>query len=71
MNTYPLLWSEHEAEKGSCQVATSVQKFLETKKAEGKEYINLFADQCGGQNKNRMMFIMLWNAPRALKFKKH
>ena len=50
MNTYSFLWSEHEAEKGSCELATSVQKFLETKK-----YINLFADGCGGQNQNRMM----------------
>ena len=52
MNTYSFLWSEHENEKGSCEVATSVQKFLETKKAEGKEYINLFADPCGARNQN-------------------
>ena len=63
------MWSECEAEKGSCEVGT-VQKNLETKKAEGKEYINLFADRCEGQNQNCMMIIVLSNALSALKLKK-
>ena len=45
-------------------------KFLEIKRAEGKQRINLFSDRCGGQNQNRMVFIMLSNAVTDLKLKK-
>ena len=68
MNTYSFLRNENEAEKASCEVATSVLKFLEIKRAEGKQCINLFSDRCGGQNQNRMMFIMLSNAVNELTF---
>ena len=67
MNTYSFMWNENEAEKASCEVATSMQKFLEIKRAEGKQCINLFSDRCGGQNQNRMVFIMLSNAVTDLK----
>ena len=71
MNTYSFLWNENEAEKASCEVATSVLKFLEIKRAKGKQCINLLSDRCDwSQNQNRMVFIMLSNAITDLKLKK-
>ena len=69
MKTYAFLWNEHEAEKGSCEVATCIYKFLEAKSREGKKIIYLFSDRCGGQNQNRMVFLMLSHALNKLNFK--
>ena len=62
MNTYCYLWNEHECAKGSCEIATGLRKFIEIKHAEGAKKIFFFSDRCGGQNQNRMVFLMLSEA---------
>lgn len=59
MNTACYLWSEHECEKASCEVATAVLQFLTNKSSDGTKVFYLFADRCGGQNQNRNVLIML------------
>ena len=58
MRTYAFLWNEYEAKKGSCEIATSVMKFLQvvSKKSDA---IFLFCDKCDRQNCNRMVLLML------------
>ena len=70
MKTYSFLWNEHEGKKGACEIATSLNKFLQTKAAEGAKAVYLFCDCCGGQNRNRFILIMLSNALKTLGFEK-
>ena len=67
MNTYAFLWNEHEAKKGSCEIATGLVKFLAHKAREGKKEFQLYSDKCGGQNLNRMIFIALAHAVKIYK----
>lgn len=62
MNTTCYFWSEFECQKGSCEIATSIQKFINNKVSDGFDEFCFFCDRCGGQNNNRMMFIMLSSA---------
>ena len=62
MATFSYLWNEHECEKGSCEVATGVRRFIQAKSECGIKCFNFFSDRCGGQNANRMMFIMISDA---------
>ena len=68
MKTYCNLWHEAEGNKGACEIGTAVLKFLKEKKKEGVERVYLFSDACGGQNRNRFIFIMLSYAMRLLNF---
>ena len=68
MKTYCNLWHEGEGNKGSCEIGTAVLKFLAEKKKEGNERVYFFSDACGGQNRNRFIFIMLSYAMRVYNF---
>ena len=68
MTTYCYLWHESEGNKGACEIGTGVFRFLKEKKREGSERIYLFSDACGGQGRNRFVFIMLSYAMRLFGF---
>lgn len=57
METHCFLWHEGEAEKGSCEIGTSLQKYVKAKAERGCNIIHFFSDRCGGQNNNRMVII--------------
>ena len=59
MTTSCYFWSESECNKGSCEVATALKNYLIKKHKEGIKRFHLFSDRCGGQNNNRMIFVML------------
>lgn len=59
MSTYCYFWSENECQKGSCEVASSLERFLSKKNEVGVNEFHFFSDRCGGQNNNRMIFVML------------
>ncbi len=69
MCTYAYLWTEDQGAKGSCEVSTCIELFLKEKRKNGVEEVNLFSDRCGGQNQNRMVFIMLSSILNEMKFK--
>ena len=57
MKTYSFLWNENNGEKANCEAATAQRMFLQAKKSEGVEHVNLFCNRCGGQNQNRAIFM--------------
>ena len=59
MSTWCYFWSESECQKGSCEVATSLEKFISARNEIGIKKFHFFSDRCGGQNNNRMVFVML------------
>ena len=59
MNTASFFWNESDCQKGSCEIATSLEKFIKKRSEEGIKEFYLFCDRCGGQNNNRMIFVML------------
>jgi len=62
MSTWCYFWSESECQKGSCEVATSLEKFVSARKENRIDKFHFFSDRCGGQNNNRMVFVMLNDA---------
>lgn len=60
------MWGEDEAKRGSAEVASSVFDYIKKKVAEEKNEFIFYSDNCGGQNKNRFVFMMFMVA--ALKF---
>ena len=59
MSTWCYFWSESECQKGSCEIATALEKYITERKENGVSKFHLFSDRCGGQNNNRMIFVML------------
>ena len=59
MSTWCYFWSEHECERGACEISTGLFKYLVTRRNAGITDFHLFSDRCGGQNNNRMLFVML------------
>ena len=62
METSCFLWTEVEAKKGACEVATSYKRYIKAKANEGVKKIHGFCDRCGGQNNNRMIILMISEA---------
>ena len=59
MSTSCYFWSESECNKGSCEVATALKSYLVKRRSEGIKHFHLFSDRHGGQDNNRMIFVML------------
>ena len=59
LRTSCYLWNESDGQKGSCEVATCLTRYVDGVIAEGMKRLTLFSDRCGGQNNNRMIFVML------------
>ena len=59
MKTSCYVWNESDANKGSCEIATSVFAYLNKLNKEGIKKVYLFADRCTGQNNNHAILVML------------
>ena len=46
------LWCETQGQRGSCEVATCLVKFLQNMPSTTEE-VSFFSDTCGGQNRNK------------------
>lgn len=58
-NVFLYPWTEDKYPKGSSQIASAMYHCLKHLNTEGKTRIRLFADGCGGQNKNTIMISMV------------
>ena len=45
------MWYEVEAEKGSCEIVTALQQYIDQAVKEKKNILHFFAGRCWGQNK--------------------
>ena len=63
-------WAEHEGLRGSNEVSSCVYDFLEKEHNNGAKEAILFADACGGQNRNKNVLSMLWLARHKFDFNK-
>ncbi|CAH2092579.1 unnamed protein product [Euphydryas editha] len=52
------LWHESTAKRGANEVASCVYDFIKDQSSKGVQTINLYSDNCGGQNRNRIVFMM-------------
>lgn len=70
-NCTSYLWNEDVHKKGSSEIASCLHHFLKNTDFTGKTKLRLFADGCGGQNKNQIILAMcsrwLLDAPPNLK----
>lgn len=53
------LWNETISKRGANEISTCVAKYLQELDDRGLREVMLFADGCGGQNKNTIVFSML------------
>ncbi|GBP29811.1 UBX domain-containing protein 4 [Eumeta japonica] len=53
------IWTEDQAKKGSTEIAAALLTYLNSADLSGVEVLRLFADGCGGQNKNSHVVHML------------
>ena len=60
-------WDETIAKRGSNEIASFLLDFISLRAGQGFKKLNMYADNCTGQNKNRMVYAMLMHA--AAKFK--
>lgn len=69
-NCTSYLWTEDLHKKGSSEIASCIFHFLNNTDFTGKTKLRLFADGCGGQNKNQIILAMcskwLLDAPSTL-----
>lgn len=52
------LWHEGIARKGSAEIASALMLCIGDLVDQGYQDVRLYSDNCGGQNKNRMLFSM-------------
>ena len=53
------LWNETTGCRGSTEIASFLWKFFIMKIEEGVKKFILYSDNCGGQNRNKMVFSMI------------
>lgn len=58
-NCFCYLWNEIISKRGSNEISTCVANYLHQLDNQGIEEVRLFADGCGGQNKNTIVLAML------------
>ncbi|GFO11068.1 DNA repair protein rhp54 [Plakobranchus ocellatus] len=58
-DVFCFMWPEYVAKRGSNEVATCLSKFIEKKAEDGCKTIEMFADNCPGQNRNQFVANML------------
>uniref|UniRef100_A0A1B6LBY1 DUF7869 domain-containing protein n=1 Tax=Graphocephala atropunctata TaxID=36148 RepID=A0A1B6LBY1_9HEMI len=71
-NVFTYTWMEHEYKKGSNEVCSAVFDVLSKTDFSTYKLIRLFADGCGGQNRNSIMvnmlsYFLMNNAPNNIK----
>lgn len=55
---YCYVWTEHEAKRGSNEIASCVLDFIGRRAKEGVHNFVFYSDNCGGQNRNRYLYSM-------------
>lgn len=60
------LWNETIGKRGSNELASYVQKFIENKVEVGIKEFVFYTDNCGGQNRNQNMFSMYFRESNKL-----
>ncbi|KAL4720988.1 hypothetical protein ACJJTC_014342 [Scirpophaga incertulas] len=58
------VWDETIAKKGATEVATCVYNYIKEYSQKGFENFNFFSDNCGGQNRNRIVFLSYLQAAK-------
>lgn len=58
-NTFSYVWVEDEFPKSSNEVSSAIYDILDRLDLHEKKLVRLFADGCGGQNKNSILITML------------
>ena len=53
------MWPDFEAKRGSNEVAACLSKYIEKKAVSGYKTIDMFTDNCQGQNRNKFFAYML------------
>ena len=49
-----MVWEENEGKRGSCEVASCLQRIFDVRRS-GAKHLILWSDGCAGQNKNHTM----------------
>lgn len=55
---YCFSWHQQTARRGANEIASCVYKFIEETVVEGIKDYRFWSDNCGGQNRNRIVFLM-------------
>ena len=53
------IWTENDAKKGASEVSSCLLDFIQRKVADGVETFIMWSDNCGGQNRNSIVFTMI------------
>lgn len=61
------MWHEGIGKRGAKEVASCVYDFIKNQSSKGIQTINLYSKHCGGQNRNRIVFMMYLIAAKSLK----
>lgn len=64
-------WHQHTAKRGANEIASFVYKFIETTVPKGIKDYHFWSDNCGGQNRNRIVFLMYMYACYKFKISHH
>lgn len=63
---YCYMWHEGVGKRGANNIASCVWKYMKSKSDANCQEFHFFTDNCGGQNKNKMMFAMYMHAVQTL-----
>lgn len=63
-NGYCYVWDESVAKRGANEVASCVYDFIKKNVSKGAKEFRFWSDNCGGQNRNRIVFYMYAHAAR-------
>lgn len=61
------MWHEGIAKRGANEVASCVYDYIKEECSNGVHTVNLYSDNCGGQNRNRIVFMMYLIAAKEMK----
>jgi len=57
---YCYMWSEIQSKRGANYIASCLLKFVNKQIQNGAKQFHFFSDNCGGQNRNRMIATLWW-----------
>ena len=64
------IWNETEARRGSAEVCSCLDRTLMKRKGPTADKLDLFSDECCGQNKNKAMIAYLYSLSKQKKYNK-
>ena len=69
-DVYCYMWPEHEAHRGPNEVSTCLFNYIRDMASSGIKEIDLFSDNCPGQNRNRFVVFCLWYCRKQFELKR-